>query len=117
MEIITMILSGLALLAATVSLILTVQEKKRNEKQRADSLVDKAKAYEEDLRYKAAASAEREKLAVRIENLEKGIVPDFEEAKKAVSSVNDFNRGLNNILGFDPFDALEKQRNRAQEGS
>ena len=114
MEILAITLSGLALLAAGVLSVLYVQEKKRNEKQRADALVEKAKAYEEELRYKAAVSTELEKLFLRIESLEKGIVPDFEEAKAAVKAADDFNRGLANIMNFDPHEALQRDRNRIQ---
>lgn len=100
MEIIAITLSGLALLAAGVLSVLYVQEKKRNEKQRADALVEYAKGYKE--------------LLERIENLEKGIVPDFEEAKSAVKAVDEFNRGLSNIMGFDPMEALQRDRLRSQ---
>lgn len=116
MEMIAIILSGLALLAAITVFVLFVQEKKRNEKQRADSLVEKAKGYEEELRYKAAISQEMDKLVTRICNLEKGIVPDFEEAKAAANAVNDFNRGLSNILGFDPLEEAKKAREKAMYG-
>lgn len=100
MEILAITLSGLALLAAGVLSVLYVQEKKRNEKQRADALVEYAKSYKE--------------LLERIDNLEKGIVPDFEEAKSAVKAVDEFNRGLSNIMGFDPMKALQRDRNRSQ---
>lgn len=115
MEIISMIMSGLALWAAGVALAVTVQEKKRSEKQRADHLKESAKAYEEELKYRSGTAEERFQLSERIGKLEKGIVPDFEEAKKAVDSVNSFNRGLNNILNYDPYDALAKQRERTAE--
>ena len=128
MEIITMILSGLALLAASVSLILTVQEKKRNEKRNAAVLhymdeTAKKIVTELDTQHTAAINGlqgkiygEFKRIEARVVNLEKGIVPDFEEAKAAAKSVDEFNRGLNAILGFDPFAALEKQRNQVQEG-
>ena len=49
----------------------------------------------------------------RIENLEQGIVPDFNEAMRAVSAVNEMNSGIANIFGFDPLEALKQSR---QEG-
>lgn len=49
----------------------------------------------------------------RIENLEQGIVPDFNEAMRAVNAVNDMNSGIANIFGFDPLEALKQSR---QEG-
>ena len=62
MEIIIMIMSGLALLDASVSLAIAVKEKKRNEKQRADYVDDMAKRYQEELHYRTAASEEMGKL-------------------------------------------------------
>ena len=49
-------------------------------------------------------------LEKRIINLESGIVPDFEAAKKAAKSVNDFNTGLSAIMGYDPLEAVRKSR-------
>ena len=47
----------------------------------------------------------------RISNLENGMVPDFEQAKEAAKAVNDFNKGISAIMGYDPFEA----RRKAQE--
>lgn len=105
MQIITMIFSGLALLAATVSLILTIQEKKRNKKRNAAAL----RYTDETVKDHIA------KLESRIEKLEQGITPDYERAKAAANAVNDFNRGITNILNFDPLEALRKERNREAE--
>lgn len=49
----------------------------------------------------------------KIENLEEGCVPDFNEAMRAVNAVNEMNSGIANIFGYDPFEALQKKR---QEG-
>lgn len=55
-------------------------------------------------------------LVERVSRLEKGMVPDFEAAKAAVKSVNDFNSGLSAILNFDPMAAARQQRSdRATE--
>jgi hypothetical protein len=43
-------------------------------------------------------------------------VPDFEEAKQAARAVDDFNKGLSNILGFDPMESLQRERQKAQLG-
>ena len=121
MLIIAIIMSGLALLAATVCLILLIQEKKRNQKRNTalidyvdNTIVDEKNAILFNLREEIYA--ECNKLIVRIENLEKGIVPDFEEAKQAARAVDDFNKGLSNILGFDPMASLQKEREKAQYG-
>lgn len=49
-------------------------------------------------------------LVERVSAMEKGMVPDFEAAKAAVKSVNDFNSGLSAILNFDPLAAAKQQR-------
>ena len=49
----------------------------------------------------------------RIRDLESGVIPDYDEARRAVDAVNDMNRGISGILGFDPMEALRKSR---QEG-
>lgn len=48
--------------------------------------------------------------AKHIDDLEQGIVPDFETARKAVDEVNKFNEGIAGILGFDPLQAMKKGR-------
>lgn len=83
--IIATVMSSLALLAATAALTLTIYERKRSQKQNAA-------------------------LTEQIESLKNGIVPDFEKAKAAVQAVNDFNAGISGILGFEPHEALRKQR-------
>ena len=60
----------------------------------------------------AAVKATKEQ-GGRIERLEQGIVPDFNEALRAVNAVNDMNSGIANIFGFDPLEAIKKGR---QEG-
>ena len=129
MEIITMILSGLALLAASVCLFLLGQEKKRSKKQNAALLRemdrrDKKWAATVSDELKAQLAKERNRISLeqkavgertgdilkRVENLENGIVPDFEEAKSAAKAVDEFNRGLSSILNFDPLKAAQKSR-------
>ena len=46
----------------------------------------------------------------RVGRLEQGMVPDYDEALRAVNAVNDLNSGIANIFGFDPMDALKKSR-------
>lgn len=161
MQIITMILSGLAFLAAAAALILVIREKRQrdgqadsfsrrleknainNQKQKAAQLQYTDKAVEaasvrihEDISKKVDAvnvridklnnalriintkadrsmtSAKENK--VRIERLEQGIVPDFEEALRAVNAVNDMNKGIANIFEFDPLEALKKSRQEVE---
>lgn len=110
MAITALIISGFALLAAGVCLCLLVREKKRNEKRNAALLTYISKECE------AVSTAAIKAMSARVENLEKGIVPDYEKAMAAANSVNDFNSGITNILGFDPYDALRSQREKERTG-
>ena len=124
MELITMIFSGLALLAAIMCLFLTVQEKKRNQKRNAaalsyvDETVETVKS--ETVGYVAQFAKDFDSRMNRLyegmERLEKGIVPDYEQALAAANAVNDFNRGISNILGYDPSEALKAQREKERQG-
>lgn len=109
--IIAIILSSLALLAATAGLILTIRERKRSQKRNA-ALVRYVERTAQDTLSKAmeAIEALEKRCGDRIEALEKGVVPDFEKAKAAANAVNDFNAGITSIMGFDPFEALRAQR-------
>lgn len=109
MQIIFTIFSGLTLLIATVSLVLTIHEKNHSRKCSAAAI------QYADQRAKAVLSEIHQAYDGRIEKLEQGITPDYEQAKAAANAVNDFNRGISNILGFDPMSALQKQRNPEAE--
>ena len=132
MEIVTMILSGLALLAASVCLILLIQEKKRNQKRNTalcdllrtefdlvidyicESKVNSRNDFAETFG-KLDGIALKLDLIVstfskRIDDLEKGISPDYNEALAAKQAVDDFNMGISAILNFDPMTAVKKSR-------
>ena len=115
MTILAIILSSLALLAATADLVLTLRERKRS-KERNTALMQYVDMSASDLLAKAAAKTGetvgslQKEYDKRIGDLEKGIVPDFEKAKAAADAVNDFNAGISGILGFDPHEVLKKQR-------
>lgn len=119
MEIVTMILSGLALLAASVCLILLIQEKKRNQKrntaalQYADAAAQKVLILAKNEANAAAEAAYKnalEQFEKRVSDLEKGISPDYNEALAAKQAVDDFNMGISAILNFDPMTAMKKSR-------
>lgn len=136
MEYITMIMSGLALLAAIVCLILIIQEKKRNQKRNADlvnlisaecasvknasavAIMDSFKSVSDSYTQKFSEirleidnlSTKFDELSTKVDRLEKGIVPDYQEALAAKNSVDEFNRGLSAIMGFDPMEAARKSR-------
>lgn len=128
MIVICIVISSLALLAATVSVIITVMERKRNQERNAAMLqyVDKsigraikelgdcAQRFEAD---KISYMREIENQVIpRIEALENGAVPDYEKAKEAANAVNNFNAGITGILGYDPYSALQAQRDRENRG-
>ena len=122
------VISGLALLAAGVSLVLTIQEKKRNQKRSAatcdyiknefEAAVKAAADYTKNGVDEAKEFAKKAvaKTVKRIEDLEAGVIPDFEEARRAAESVNDFNRELSNLLNFDPMEAIRKEQQQAHTG-
>ena len=106
MAVLAIVLSSLALLAATADLTLILWERKRSQK-RNTALMQYADA---------AVRKGSQDLLRRLENLEKGIVPDFEKAKEAANAVNSFNAGITGILGYDPYAALQAQRQKDQGG-
>lgn len=56
--------------------------------------------------------AQKKSLEERISKLEAGITPDYEQAKAAANAVNDFSKGITNILGFDPMNAIRAEREK-----
>lgn len=54
-------------------------------------------------------------LEERLKKLESGIVPDYEEAKKAAKAMDDFSAGITGILTYDPTEALRKSRERRED--
>lgn len=50
------------------------------------------------------------KILDRVEKLEKGIMPDYNETRRAASAVNDFNAGIANILNYNQLDEMRKAR-------
>lgn len=116
---IAIILSSLALLAATVNIFLTLREEKRRTKQKAVLIKhteDSVRLFADRLcRRCAELEGHLAEAQEKIAALESGTVPDYEKAKEAANAVNDFNAGISGILGFDPLEALKKQRESAGE--
>jgi hypothetical protein len=112
MNLISTVMSGLALLAAVISLVVSIREKKRNQKRNV-ALCD---LRDKDLE---AIKAAFEEIRGKITDLESGVIPDHEAAKRAADSLNDFNRGIASIMGFDPFEAIraEREKNQEKEGA
>jgi urease accessory protein UreF len=119
MVLISMIVSGLALLAASVCLCLLMQEKKRNQKQKADACnyadacMREAKAYAEELleRFKTGGEWEKAVAATAEEKIADAVNEICNKMSESYFSA-DINAGLGNILGFDPYASLQKQREK-----
>lgn len=119
MQIIAMILSGLALLAASVSLILIVREKKRNEERNAAF-----ELWKKSLRQYVDAKAEAT-LNDAKSHVDKAIGEKVDPVLKKVESIGDdlmnsntsfqdqLGQTLSNIMAFDPMEAQRKARLRA----
>ena len=104
--IIAMILSSLALLAATTAVGICLRERKRSQERNTAIL----QLIEQN------CNSLRSKIDVRLQKLETGVVPDYEKAKEAANAVNNFNAGITGILGFDPYTALQAQRDKDRGG-
>lgn len=119
MQIIAMILSGLALLAAGVSLILIIREKKRNEERSAAFELWK-KSFRQYVDAKAEATLNYAK-----SHVDKAIGEKVDPVLKKVESIGDdlmnantsfqdqLGQTLSNIMAFDPMEAQRKARLRA----
>jgi len=116
---ISLIFSVLAFLTAVASLALTVEERKRSVErgaaalQYADAAINDAVSKLEP-RIAASIDAAKSACEQRLDKLEQGAVPNYEQAKEAAGAVNNFNQGITNILNYDPMESLRRQR--SQEG-
>lgn len=72
--------------------------------------IDEAMSCIDDVRDAANGQAER------ITALENGVIPNYEEARKAVDSLNDFNKNLNSIMEYDPVASMKKARKKKKQG-
>ena len=117
MILIATVMSGLALLAASIAIVLVIQEKKRNQKRSVvtcDYIEKECNAtLQASMEYTDSGYKE---LALNIKDLEEGIIPSYEDAKRAADSLNDFNKGIASIMCFDPFEALQKEQARSRTG-
>ena len=74
------------------------------------------KLRDDALKINQTAEKKMESVNTSLEKLEKGIVPDYEQAKAAAEAVNNFSRGVSNILGFDPVQAYKAAQQREKMG-
>lgn len=122
------IMSGLALLAATAGLTIAIGNEKRSKKRNA-ALIQYIDQTAQKNANKAAIAAgaytdeevkkvrsDMVDLTKRTKDLEDGITPNYEQAKAAANAVNDFSKGISNILGFDPMEALRAERQKNERG-
>lgn len=108
--IISVCISVLALILSSVCLYRMTIERKAN----AHDQLEAMKHLREDI---SSEEYERKRIEERIDEmkqdldeLKSGSSPDYEEAVAAAKAVNDFNRGLSSILGYDPAQALKASR-------
>lgn len=106
----------------------TFAERTRDEEQKIrDSvleLTDSVSEYITDMKDREVLDSEKMKelkgeislIRKRLHDLEHGIVPDYNEALAAKNSVDEFNKGLSAIMGFDPVAAYRKQVERDKIG-
>lgn len=135
MQMFILFLIALAVVLAGAALILVVQERRYNREFTAavdQRLKGMAKVNKESktalLQYvdegdkKANARIDKAYVALKavndrakenanhIKDLEQGVIPDYESARKAADEFNKFNEGIAGILGFDPLEAMKKSR-------
>lgn len=126
MAIVALIIGSLALVAATVSTVLAVKERKRSQERNAAYVETMRTVVQEhrtalenflleELKKLEARTAQQvteaqAKVEDRLSDLEGGVIPDYEKAKQAAKAVNDFSAGISGILGFDPVEALKQSR-------
>ena len=135
MQIFILFLAALAVVLAGAALILVVQERRHNRgfvaavDQRFKGMAkvnEKSKTallqYVDEGDKKANGRIDRAFVALkavndktkkhdnRITDLEHGVVPDYESARKAADEFNKFNEGIAGILGYDPLEAMKKSR-------
>lgn len=119
MEMIALMLSGLALLAAGVCLYLTMREKKRNQERNADvcnyadAVLVEAKEYARKL---VESPEHAEAVRKAAEEIVAQAVNDVCEKIAAPYTENNFGLGISGIMNFDPRAALEKQRAKERNG-
>lgn len=51
-----------------------------------------------------------------LDDLSKGIIPDYEEAKRAADATNEFHKGIANILNYNEMEALQRMREAEASG-
>ena len=105
---ITMIMSGLALLAATASFVLLLQEKKCNKKRNA-AMIDYI-----DSEVVAAKKHTEKAICEKIDPVLETVESIGNDVMKANNSFQDqLGKTLSNIMAFDPLEAQRKSRFRA----
>lgn len=120
---ISIILSACAFAISLVALVVALVHA-RNNKRAHKSLVEYCdrKAIETEGNIFAAVNEINERglkqlkeIAGKLERLEQGVVPDYNEALAAANAVNDFNKGISAILGYDPGEAMRASRKEGGE--
>ena len=119
MQIIAMILSGLALLAAGVSMILIIREKKRNEERSAafDRYKNTMLQYVDKKFESLQADMKKytdESITRKVDPVLKKVESIGDDLMNANTSFQDqLGQTLSNIMAFDPMESQRKARMRA----
>ena len=131
MEIARTILVVLIFILSVINLILTIRNSRRSASRNAALVqyVDKTMdaMHSEILKdvndYTVGMKGSIEELTNKyggmkttLDDLSKGIVPDYEEAKRVADATNEFHRGIANILNYNEMDALRRMREAEQTG-
>jgi 2,3-bisphosphoglycerate-independent phosphoglycerate mutase len=117
MDIVRDILSVLTLAVLIADVFLTVRNHRRSIARNAtlvqyvDKTMDSAR-----VNILRDVNAVVDPLKAAVEDMSKGIVPDYEEAKKAAEATNEFHRGIANILNYNEMDSLRRMREAEQSG-
>lgn len=131
MEIARLIILVLCLIISTTDLVLIIRNSRRSASRSAALVqyVDKTmgamhteilndvngyvvgmKGSIEDL------SADVVGMKATLDDLSKGIIPDYEEAKRAADATNEFHKGIANILNYNEMEALQRMREAEASG-
>lgn len=102
MEIAILIFSCIALCASVFAVCFTVKEREERKRQ-CKAVLDYADRIVEDINPK-------------LEDLAKGVVPEYEAAKAAADATNEFHKGIAAILNYNEMEALQRMREAEASG-
>lgn len=117
MEIAKLTILVLCLIISAINLVLIIRNSRRSASRSAALVqyVDKTmSAMHEEILKDVNESVSGIKATV--DDLSKGIIPDYEEAKRAADATNEFHKGIANILNYNEMEALQRMREAEASG-